>query len=64
LISGALGTRDRELFDLLHRWRDTVYEFNHRLDLTESLTFASNSADHLVELGISGVPSAGRRPSG
>lgn len=92
LISGALGARDRELFDLLHRWRDTVYEFNHRLDLTESLTFASNSAedrirfdqalhrdggyltsaralldrltDHLVEQGVSGVPSAGHRPSG
>lgn len=44
LVSGALvRARDTELFRLLHRWRDTVHEFNRRLDLTEMRTFTDSA---------------------
>ncbi|HEU5111185.1 MAG TPA: hypothetical protein VFT95_21805 [Micromonosporaceae bacterium] len=43
--SGALSPRrDIERIELLHRWRSTANAVNRRLDLTESLTFASTSA--------------------
>ncbi len=46
--SGALsGRRDGELIAMLHAWRDTVNTVNRRLDLTESLTFATASMDEV-----------------
>jgi hypothetical protein len=46
--SGALSRRrDGELVRLLHAWRDTVNTVNRRLDLTESLTFATASMDEV-----------------
>lgn len=46
LVSGVLAReRDAELFGLLHRWRDTVHEFNRRLDLTEIRTFSDSVSD-------------------
>jgi hypothetical protein len=48
LVSGALHARaDAPMFRLLHAWRDTVNEINHRLDLTESLTFTTTSIEEL-----------------
>lgn len=48
--SGALSPRrDAELIEALHRWRATVNAVNRRLDLTESLTFGSNSADEVEQ---------------
>src|SRR2546423_2948047 len=49
--SGALSPRrDTELIDRLHRWRSTVNAVNHRLDLTESLTFTSTSEDEIEQV--------------
>lgn len=46
--SGALSPRrDGELIAKLHAWRATVNTVNRRLDLTESLTFATSSADEV-----------------
>lgn len=46
--SGALSRRrDGELISKLHAWRDTVNTVNRRLDLTESLTFATASTDEV-----------------
>lgn len=46
--SGALSRRrDGELIRMLHAWRDTVNTVNRRLDLTESLTFATASMDEV-----------------
>ncbi len=46
--SGALSRRrDGELIAKLHAWRDTVNTVNRRLDLTESLTFATSSTDEV-----------------
>jgi hypothetical protein len=46
--SGALNPRrDIDLIDKLHRWRGTVSAVNRRLDLTESLTFASSSDEEV-----------------
>lgn len=48
--SGALSPRrDGELIDALHRWRATVNAVNRRLDLTESLTFATTSDDEIEQ---------------
>jgi hypothetical protein len=48
--SGALSPRrDTELIEALHRWRATVGAVNRRLDLTESLTFGSSSADEVEQ---------------
>jgi hypothetical protein len=48
--SGALSPRrDGELIEALHRWRATVNAVNRRLDLTESLTFATTSADEIEQ---------------
>jgi hypothetical protein len=48
--SGALiPRRDGELIDKLHRWRATVNAVNRRLDLTESLTFTTTSADEIEQ---------------
>lgn len=50
LVSGALARqRDADLFGLLHRWRDTVHEFNRRLDLTEIRTFTDSISDEELE---------------
>jgi hypothetical protein len=44
--SGALSPRrDTELIEKLHLWRSMVSAVNHRLDLTESLTFATDSSE-------------------
>jgi ABC-type transporter Mla subunit MlaD len=46
--SGALSRRrDGELIRRLHAWRDIVNTVNRRLDLTESLTFATGSMDEV-----------------
>ncbi|MBB4910105.1 hypothetical protein [Actinophytocola algeriensis] len=46
--SGALSRRrDGELIAKLHAWRDVVNTLNRRLDLTESLTFATSSGDEV-----------------
>lgn len=48
--SGALSPRrDGELIDRLHRWRSTANAVNRRLDLTESLTFATTSAEEVEQ---------------
>jgi hypothetical protein len=48
--SGALSPRrDAELIEKLHQWRSTVNAVNRRLDLTESLTFASNSPEEVEQ---------------
>lgn len=48
--SGALHPRrDVDLIDLLHRWRAKVNAVNRRLDLTESLTFASTSNEEVEQ---------------
>ena len=48
--SGALSPRrDTELIERLHQWRSTVSAVNHRLDLTESLTFATNSPEEVEQ---------------
>jgi hypothetical protein len=48
--SGSLSPRrDVGLIDLLHRWRGTVAAVNRRLDLTESLTFASTSDEEVEQ---------------
>jgi hypothetical protein len=48
--SGALIPRlDAELIEQLHRWRATVTAVNRRLDLTESLTFASTSDEEIEQ---------------
>jgi hypothetical protein len=48
--SGALSPgRDAELIEKLHRWRSTVNAVNRRLDLTESLTFATTSAEEVEQ---------------
>jgi hypothetical protein len=48
--SGALNPRrDVELIETLHRWRDTAHAVNRRLDLTESLTFATSSEDEVAQ---------------
>ena len=48
--SGALSPRrDGELIGKLHAWRDTVNTVNRRLDLTESLTFATASTDEVEQ---------------
>jgi hypothetical protein len=48
--SGSLSPRrDIELIDKLHRWRGTVAAVNRRLDLTESLTFASTSDEEVEQ---------------
>jgi hypothetical protein len=44
IASSAFAERRyRELFLLLHQWRDTVNEFNRRLDITELRTFMNPS---------------------
>lgn len=46
VVSGALDhPRDTELVGLLHGWRDTVVQFNRRLDLTEMRTFIVAASD-------------------
>lgn len=40
---------DAELHRMLHRWRDTVHEFNRRLDLTEIRTFSESITDKELE---------------
>jgi hypothetical protein len=48
--AGALSPRrDTELIDRLHRWRATVNAMNRRLDLTESLTFTTTSANEIEQ---------------
>jgi hypothetical protein len=48
--SGALSPRrDVAQIELLHRWRATANAVNRRLDLTESLTFASNSREEVEQ---------------
>lgn len=48
--SGALSPRrDGELIGKLHAWRDTVNTVNRRLDLTESLTFATSSTTEVEQ---------------
>jgi hypothetical protein len=48
--SGALSPRrDGDLIEALHRWRATVNAVNRRLDLTESLTFTTTSADEIEQ---------------
>lgn len=48
--SGALSyRRDGELIAKLHAWRDMVNTVNRRLDLTESLTFATASTDEVEQ---------------
>ncbi|MFC0623739.1 hypothetical protein [Kribbella deserti] len=50
LVSGILARqREAGLADQLHRWRDTVHEFNRRLDLTELRTFAETISDEELE---------------
>jgi hypothetical protein len=50
LVSGVLAeSGDRELVRLLHEWRDTVREFNHRLDLTELRIFVGSAQDEASE---------------
>jgi hypothetical protein len=51
IVSGVFAERkDRELFSLLHQWRHTVNEFNHRLDITELRTFTNLSAQEIHSL--------------
>ncbi len=48
IASGAFTERSyRELFLLLHQWRDTVNEFNRRLDITELRTFMNPSPQEI-----------------
>lgn len=48
--SGSLSPRrDVDLIEKLHRWRGTVVAVNRRLDLTESLTFASSSDEEVEQ---------------
>ncbi len=48
LASGTFAERRyRELFLLLHQWRDTVNEFNRRLDITELRTFMNPSPQEI-----------------
>jgi hypothetical protein len=44
ITSGALA-HDRELFAMLHEWRNEVSDFNRRLDLTEMLTFLQGTPE-------------------
>ncbi|BAZ25446.1 hypothetical protein NIES4073_63510 [Kalymmatonema gypsitolerans NIES-4073] len=51
IVSGVFAERkDRELFSLLHQWRHTVNEFNHRLDITELRTFTNLSPQEIHSL--------------
>ncbi|MCA1836856.1 MAG: hypothetical protein LC721_11240 [Actinobacteria bacterium] len=48
--SGALNPRrDVDLIERLHLWRSTVNAVNRRLDLTESLTFATTSTEEVAQ---------------
>jgi hypothetical protein len=51
IASGVFAERkDSELFSLLHQWRHTVNEFNHRLDITELRTFTNLSPQEIRSL--------------
>ena len=42
--------KDRKLFSLLHQWRNTVNEFNRRLDITELHVFMKSSPQEIISL--------------
>lgn len=51
IASGVFAERkDSDLFSLLHQWRHTVNEFNHRLDITELRTFTNLSPQEIRPL--------------
>ena len=50
LISGAFAeTRDTQLLQSLHEWRDAANGFNRRLDLTEMRIFAADRLEEVRE---------------
>jgi hypothetical protein len=50
ITSGVFAERKyRDLFWLLHQWRDIVNEFNRRLDITELRTFVDPSPPEIRE---------------
>lgn len=50
IASGVFAERKyRDLFWLLHQWRDIVNEFNRRLDITELRTFVDPSPPEIRE---------------
>jgi len=51
ITSGVFAeSKDSNLFLLLHQWRDTVNEFNRRLDITELRTFTNLSSQDICLL--------------
>ncbi|MGD1857983.1 MAG: hypothetical protein ACFB2W_27415 [Leptolyngbyaceae cyanobacterium] len=45
IISGAFEeAKYREISSYIYEWRDTANEFNHRLDITELITFTNPSS--------------------
>lgn len=53
IASGVFAERKyRDLFWLLHQWRDIVNEFNRRLDITELRTFVDPSPNEVREFYV------------
>jgi hypothetical protein len=50
LTSAAATLLDQELLGRLRLWRDTVHEFNRRLDLTEMRSFLVNNPQEIRDL--------------
>jgi hypothetical protein len=50
LISAVAALLDQEFLGRLRLWRDTVHEFNRRLDLTEMRSFLVNNPQEIRDL--------------